>query len=115
MKNGSMFKGLHKYRDKQFFSENSEVIIYQEGRILRYKIFAAYVYDNRHIMLSFDFNDENVYRSYLNSVLTKRDMSSNIDTTIEVTPKDKIITLSTCNSNNKQRYLVQAVLLSIQE
>ena len=115
MKNGSMFKGLHKYRDKQFFSENSEVIIYQEGRILRYKIFAAYVYDNRHIMLSFDFNDENVYRSYLNSVLTKRDMSSNIDTTIEVTPKDKIITLSTCNCNNKQRYLVQAVLLSIQE
>lgn len=115
MKNGSMFKGLHKYRDKQFFSENSEVIIYQEGRILTYKIFAAYVYDSRHILLSFDFNDENVYRSYLNSILTKRDMSSNIDTTIEVTPEDKIITLSTCTGNDKQRYLVQAVLLSIQE
>lgn len=115
MKNGSMFKGLHKYRDRQFMEENSEVIIYQEGRILRYKIFAAYVYDSRHIMLSFDFNDENIYRSYLNSVLTKKDMSSNIDTSVEVTTEDKIITLSTCTGNDRQRYLVQAVLLSIQE
>ena len=115
MKNGSMFKGLHKYKDRQFLEEHSEIIIYQEGRILRYKIFAAYVYDSRHIMLSFDFNDENIYRSYLNSVLTKKDMSSNINTTVEVTAEDKIITLSTCNSNDKQRYLVQAVLLSIQE
>ena len=115
MKNGSMFKGLHKFKDKQFFSENSEIIIYQAGRILRYKIFAAYVYDNRHLMLSFDFSDVNIYRSYLNFVLTKKDMSSNIDTTVEVTTEDKIITLSTCNSNDSQRYLVQAVLLSIQE
>ena len=115
MKNGSMFKGLHKYKDKQYMSEHDEVIIYQEGRILRYKIFAAYVYDSRHIMLSFDFNDENIYRSYLNSVLTKKDMSSNIDTTIDITTDDKIITLSTCNNNDAQRYLVQAVLLSIQE
>ena len=66
-------------------------------------------------MQSFDFSDENIYRSYLNSVLTKKDMSSNIDTTIDVTTDDKIITLSTCNNNDAQRYLVQAVLLSIQE
>lgn len=115
MKNGSMFKGLHKYKDKQFFSENSEIIIYQDGRILTYKIFAAYVYDNRHLMLSFDFDDINIFRSYLNSVLTKKDMSSNIDVTVDVSPEDKIITLSTCNNNDSQRYLVQAVLLSIQE
>lgn len=115
MKNGSMFKGLHKYKDKQFFEKNSEIIIYQEGRVLRYKIFAAYVYDSRHLMLSFDFDDVNIFRSYLNSVLTKKDMSSNIDTTVEVTEEDKIITLSTCNNNDSQRYLVQAVLLSIQE
>ncbi len=115
MKNGSMFKGLHKYKDKKYMSEHDELIIYQEGRILRYKIFAAYVYDSRHLMLSFDFDDENIFRSYLNSVLTKKDMSSNIDITVDVTEKDKIITLSTCNNNDKQRYLVQAVLLSIQE
>lgn len=115
MKNGSMFKGLHKYKDKQFLLDNSELYIYQKDRVLKYKIFAAYVYDNRHLMLSFDFEDEHVFRNYLNNVLTKRDISSNINTDVNVTVDDQIITLSTCNNNDKQRYLVQAVLLSIQE
>lgn len=115
MKNGSMFKTLHKYKDKQFLLDNSEIYIYQKDRVLRYKIFAAYIYDNRHLMLSFDFEDENIFQYYLNNVLTKRDMSSNINTNVDVTANDKIITLSTCNNNDAQRYLVQAVLLSIQE
>jgi len=115
MKNGSMFKALHKYKDKKFMEENSQIIIYQEGKILTYKIFAAYTYDSRHLMLSFDFKDENIFQNYLNNVLTNRSMSSNINVTIPVSSADRIITLSTCNNNDKQRYLVQAVLLSIQE
>lgn len=115
MKNGSMFKTLHKYKDRQFLMENPDIYIYQQDKILKYKIFAAYIYDNRHLMLSFDFEDENIFRNYLNNVLTKKDMSSNINTTVQVTAGDKIITLSTCNNNDAQRYLVQAVLLSIQE
>lgn len=115
MKNGSMFKTLHKYKDKQFLLDNSDVYIYQKDRVLKYKIFAAYIYDNRHLMMSFDFEDENIFRNYLNNVLTKRDMSSNINTNVDVTANDKIITLSTCNNNDAQRYLVQAVLLSIYE
>lgn len=115
MKNGSMFKGLHKYRDKKYMEEHSNLYIYQEGRILHYKIFAAYIYDDRNILSSFDFSNPEIYESYLKFVLTKKDMSSNIDTTVDVTTSDKIITMSTCNNNDKQRYLVQAVLLSIQE
>ena len=115
MKNGSMFKTLHKYKDKQFLLDNSEIYIYQKDRVLKYKIFAAYIYDSRHLMLSFDFEDENIFENYLNNVLTKRDMSSNINTNVDVTANDKIITLSTCNNNDAQRYLVQAVLISIHE
>ena len=40
MKNGSMFKGLHKYKDRKFMEEHDEVLIYQDGRVLKYKIFA---------------------------------------------------------------------------
>ncbi len=115
MKNGSMFKTLHKYKDRKFFEENRDVYIYQEGKVLKYKIFAAYTYDSRHLMLSFDFKDDIIYETYINSVLTKKDISSNIDVTVPITVKDKIITLSTCNGNPNQRYLVQAVLLSIKE
>lgn len=115
MRNGSMFRTLHKYKDRAFFEENSTIYIYQKDKVLVYKIFAAYTYDNRHLMLSFDFDDENIFQNYLQNVLTKKDMSSNIDTRVGVTTKDKIITLSTCDNNKEQRYLVQAVLISIQE
>lgn len=115
MKNGSMFKGLHKYKDRQFFKENQDVFIYQDGKVLRYKIFAAYLASDTHLLFQYDFEDKVIFQTYLNSVLTKQDIRSNIDTKVTLTAKDRIITLVTCDSNANERYLVQAVLLSIQE
>ena len=116
MRNGSMFQGLHEYMDRAFFDENREVLIYLPDKILHYEIFAAYLYDDRHLLESFDFEDEDVFGAYLNRIFSIRDMNSFIDTDMEVTAEDKIITLSTCYSNeSNQRYLVQAVLVSIDE
>lgn len=114
MKNGSMFRQLHNYDDRKFFKENREVLIYQPGTILHYQIFAAYVFDSRHLMLSYDFADPDVYESYLESIFGRKEMGNTIDDSAEVTREDRIITLSTCNGNDDQRYIVQAVLLSIE-
>lgn len=65
MRNGSMFKGLLDYRDKTFFDQNKEVLIYTPDAIRHYKIFAAYPYDSRHLLRSFDFTDKEVYQQYL--------------------------------------------------
>lgn len=115
MKNGSMFRTLHNYEDRAFFDENRTVYIYLPDAVLEYRIFAAYVYDNRHLLLNFDFNDEDVYQKYLDSIFSIRNMNAFIDTSMEVGTDDKIITLSTCNAGiSEQRYLVQAVLISIE-
>lgn len=115
MKNGTMFRTLHNYEDRSFFDENREVLIYMPGEIRHYQIFAAYVYDNRHLLLNFDFDDPDVYQSYLNTVFSIRDMNSFVDTSMEVTAEDKIITMSTCYKGMEdRRYLVQAVLVSIE-
>lgn len=115
MKNGSMFRQLHRYEDREFFKKNQEVLIYQKERILHYQIFAAYIYDNRHLMESFDFSDPDVFENYIDNVFSLKTMYNNIDDSLEITSEDKIITLSTCTGNDDQRYLVQAVLLSIEE
>lgn len=115
MKNGSMFRGLHDYRDRKFFRDHQELVIYLPDQILHYQIFAAYVYDNRHLLQSFSFENKDVYESYLQSIFRKKDMESIVDDSAEVTGEDRIITLSTCNGNDNQRYLVQAVLLSIEQ
>lgn len=116
MRNGTMFQNLHNYQDRQFFDENREVIIYTPDAIRHYEIFASYLYDDRHLLLSFDFTDRAVYEQYLENVLSIRDMNSCIDATADVDADDKIITLSTCYGNqNDRRYLVQAVLVSIEK
>ena len=111
MKNGSMFAQLHKFEDPDFFNENREVLIYLPDEVLHYTIFAAHVYDDRHLLYSFDFTDPEVYQKYLDSIFSTRDMSANIDKDITVTTDDQIITLVTCiGSQPSNRLLVQAVL-----
>lgn len=111
MKNGTMFSGLHNFKDKDFFNANKQVIIYTPETTYEYEIFAAYTYDDRHLWYSFDFKDEAVYENYLNNIFEMRDMSANIDFDANVTKNDKIITLVTCIGNQpNNRLLVQAVL-----
>lgn len=111
MKNGSMFAQLHKFEDPDFFKENREVLIYLPDEVLHYTIFAAHIYDDRHLLYSFDFTDPEVYQKYLDSIFSTRDMSANIDKDITVTTDDQIITLVTCiGSQPSNRLLVQAVL-----
>ena len=111
MRNGTMFGRLKKYRDKTYFDNHRDINIYMPGRVLKYRIFAAYVFDDRHILLSFDFSNEAEREIYLDAVLNQRKLSANYSDDIEVGVNDKIITLSTCNSNEGQRYLVQGVLV----
>lgn len=116
MKNGSMFRTLHDYMDKSFFDTNREVIIYTPDAIRHYQIFAAYLYDNRHILQSYDFSNPDVYQQYLNEIFSIRDMNSFIDTDTAVGVDDKIITMSTCyGTQHDVRYIVQAVLISIEK
>lgn len=115
MRSQTMFHDLHAYEDRAFFDNNREVIIYLPGEIRTYRIFAAYLYDDRHILHSFDFQNKEVYQEYLNSIYAMRDMKTFVDTEMEVTAEDKIITLSTCDTvDQNSRYLVQAVLVSIE-
>lgn len=116
MTNDSMFNSLHKYTDRSFFDENRDVHIYMPDKILNYRIFAAYLYDNRHLLMSFNFWNKEDFGDYLKEIFSMRRMDAFIDTSMEVTSEDTIITLSTCYAGkHDQRYLVQAVLVSIEK
>ncbi|MDD6478600.1 MAG: class B sortase [Oscillospiraceae bacterium] len=114
MKNGSMFGTLKKYRDVNYFNKNSVIYIYTPGHILTYTIYAAYRYDNRHLLYSFDFNDPEVFNDYLQMTLNPKTLIKNIRKGIELSSVDRIITLSTCMTSDDYRYLVQGVLINDQ-
>lgn len=111
MKNGSMFAALHKFEDETFFKEHEKVYIYTPERELVYTIFGAYIYDDRHLLYSFDFANPQVYETYLEDIRSMRSMNALFREGVEVTAEDKIITLVTCIGNRPEnRLLVQAVL-----
>lgn len=117
MKNKSMFRTLHNYEDASFFEENPYVYIYTEYDTRIYQVFAEYEYSDKHIVLSYDFEDDDVFGEYLTEInnLSKAQYYNNYNWEMSVTQEDKIITLSTCIANRKeQRYLVQAKLIAVE-
>lgn len=115
MSKGYMFQNLYKFQKEDFFESNREFYIYTLGHILTYTVFSAYQYDDRHILNSFDFSNEEVFASYLESAKNPTFMLKNVRHDINVTTKDKIVTLSTCLGDGKKyRYLVQGVLTNDQ-
>ena len=116
MKNRTMFRTLHNYEDYDFFTQNRDVIIYLPNQTRYYKVFAAYTYDNRHLLFSYDWSNSDSFQTYIDEIMAIRDFGAYVDKDMGVTGKDKIITLSTCvnSGDSTKRYLVQAVLVSIE-
>ena len=113
MSNGSMFQNLHLYEDRAFFEKNKDVIIYLPDRVLHYKIFAAYNYDDRHLLLANDnFTDPFVLDKFQQEILAQQSMTGFVDQNTVLNKDSHILTLSTCNAYDDQRYLVQCLLMN---
>lgn len=113
MSNGSMFRDLHKFEDREFADANRYFYIYTPDAIRTYQIFAIYSRDDRHLLYSLDFSDETTRRNYIDSILEQQDLIDGfVYEDVDVTVDNNIITLSTCNEYSDQRFLVQGVLVS---
>ena len=108
--NGSMFASLHNFEDEEFFKENNTIFIFTQDKVITYFIYAAYTYDDRHILNSYHMEHEDSFREYLDSTLEPRSYNCHIREGVELTTDDRILTLSTCsNGGGNTRYLVQGV------
>ena len=112
MLNGTMFGQLKKYRNKEFFEQNRNIYIYTPGHILKYEIISAFVYDDRHIINSFNFDDEISRMEFFNECINPKTFTKQVLDGAALDINDKIITLSTCTSNDTERYLVVGKLVS---
>ncbi|WLF68874.1 class B sortase [Clostridium septicum] len=93
MRNETMFNNLVKFKDSNFFNENNNIKIIYDGKEIEYKVFSVYVIDDKNNYLITNFNNNNEYNNYIKEI---RDRSL-YKNDVEVTDKDKIITLSTCS------------------
>ena len=74
--------------------------------------FSCYKYNAIHLIYNFDLTNRD-FQNYLDQIFEIRDMSANIRQDVTVNADNRIVTLSTCVSGEKNmRYLVQGVLLN---
>ena len=104
MKNGSMFGTLKKYNDPAFYREHRNIYILTENGTYRYRVFSYHVADATGKVYTVHFDDTYTYEDYLALIMG----SSYVSSKLSVTPKDRIITLSTCTGDEDSRFVVHA-------
>jgi sortase B len=115
--NNGMFATLHYFENTDFFATNDTFYIYTPGHIFTYRIISAYLYDDRHIMNSFDFSNPQTRENYFSFVQSPDALIANTRADMELSIDDKIVQLSTCLSDSaysSSRYLVNGVLVDDQ-
>lgn len=112
---GDMFSQLLYFKDEEFFNNHRYFYIYTPEYTLMYEIFSAHTFDNRHIMNSYDFYDEDVFVGFQKMLLNPPVLEKQVRNDVVLDSDSHILTLSTCaeaRSGCKDRYLVNGVLVS---
>lgn len=112
MGNGTMFADLHQFRSKQsFFDENDTIMVYTPGHIYTYRIYSAFMFDDRHVLNSYAFHTDEGYEQFLSVVRNPPTMRRQVREGLSLTTEDRIVTLSTCAGVDTERFLVVGVLV----
>ncbi len=106
MKNGTMFKHLHKFKNAEFFNSHDTVTIYTENAIKTYRIYAVVEYDDRHIMYSFDQTTTEGRLAYIQSLTQFNSWNNHYREGMTLTENDKLITLCTCITGQPTKRLI---------
>lgn len=105
------FMELNNYADEAYFDAHREMRVYMPDGMYVYRIFAACVHSNEHLLYYHDFSDETQFDAFFSSLTEDTSPDSHIDAEALPQAGDKVLTLSTCYSANKNlRYLVMGVL-----
>lgn len=109
MKDGSMFGGLKKYRNADFYAEHGGLItVYLPGQIYTYQIFSVrQVSADAQSAYTVGFAHDATFNTYVQYMADH----SMYDTGVSVSSEDKVLTLSTCSGDD--RLVVHAKLISV--
>lgn len=104
MKDGSMFAGLKNYQEEKYWSSNPYIYIDLSNGSHCYEIFSCHTAEVTDISYTIGYAADETYASFLDTLKA----SSLYDTGVSVSTADSVITLSTCTSNGKERFVVHA-------
>lgn len=110
LKSNRMFSQLWNFADTDFFAENRYIYIYTPEKVYQYEIFAACPCASHHLLLCYDFEEEESFLTFFDTVHTSTVDTNLADDSFPGTD-DRVLVLSTCYERDRYlRYLVMGVL-----
>lgn len=107
MKNDSMFGTLKNVLSDDWYNneENRHIILVTEKGTFTYEVFSVYEEKASDYPIQTGFSNDNEYLNFLNTIKDK----SITDFNVELSAEKRILTLSTCGNNNKNRVILHAI------
>lgn len=105
-RDGSMFGKIKNALNSKWYLEekNRKIDFITENEKNEYEIFSIYKIPEEEYYLTTDFNDDKSYQDFLNT-LKQRSIQ---DFGIDLSSKKSILTISTCDNNNKYRIVIHS-------
>ncbi len=110
MTDGSMFGSLSKALKKEWYEniDNHSILLVTENEKITYQIFSIYSIIPEDYYIDTEFNSEEEYQKFLNTIKSRSIYNSDID----LTTNDQVLTLSTCNLSGDKRIVIHAKLIN---
>ncbi len=107
MKNERMFANLHKINNGNLGTDIN-VKIYTEDNLITYKVFASYSIEPTEELIRKNFLNQSDKENYINNAIKKSNIKFDVSAE-NINYENKIVTLITCDNNNKRRVVVHAI------
>lgn len=110
---GSLFAGLEKFLDRNYFDEHTYIYIYLDGNALIYYVFAAYTRDDERLLEQYDFSYASGCQAFLDEIYGTKTMGKIVRSGWEdaVRPENFLVTLSTVDPASKNQIVVVGCLV----
>ncbi|MGI5936789.1 MAG: class B sortase [Oscillospiraceae bacterium] len=105
MRNKSMFGNLDAYKEQSYFDEHPVMYLLTPTQNYMVELFSGFETDVNSSAFTFEFEELDSYARHLEDIKAM----SLFESDVEVTPEDRILTLSTCSDNYS--YMLRFVLI----
>lgn len=106
MKDGSMFKQLNGYKDKDFYKEHPEITLYLRNQKYSYDVVAVYVTNIAKSGGYYNYLHYNTRKEQIEYLQQKMAAYQLYDTGMSVTESDELLSLSTCEYSSANGRLI---------
>ena len=112
MQDGSMFASLKNILSNDWQNNtNKEIKLVTEQGTITYQIFSSYIVEAEDYYITTNFQNDESFRNFINTVSNRTYYNYNV----EVNESDNILTLSTCTGNGKDRIVIHAKQINLEQ